>query len=88
MANRVGGSLTVDKQTNAADEIRSGFMSVGYSCCAWIIIQDHQYAVRFDSRQEQADILRDVTRMVGYGGFTWFLAALMTKEIRMGLLRT
>lgn len=83
--NRISGSLVLGSG-EPADGVYCGFLRVGCACCAWATLGEHQYAVRFDSRTEIIETLRAATKMVGEGGYTWFLAAIIAQQIRRGLI--
>ena len=86
--NRISKDYTPDHSATPADEVQHGFLRVGTACAAWVSVgADRKYVMRFDSRKNMTDILRETMGLLDIDGFSYYLAALMTKEIRHGLLK-
>lgn len=86
--NRISKDYTPDHSSTPVDEVQHGFLRVGTACAAWVSVgSDRKYVMRFDSRKNMTDILREAMGLLDIDGFSYYLAALMTKEIRHGLLK-
>ena len=86
--NRIPKDYTPDTDATPVDEVQHGFLRVGTACAAWVSVgSDRKYIMRFDSRKNMTDILRESMRLLDIDGFSYYLAAILTKEIRHGLLK-